>query len=160
MKRLALIVALVAMTVAAFAQAPPKRNIASVTEDDNKFELFAYDHSDGARGYYLGLPSDAYILLGTNVNDAIVSMKQILALFDAPVGDSRKYVARTGSSKQLSEKSGNANVLVEKKGQARKTQLRITSKCDGQTGTCTMQKATAKNLLKFLSGYQKRHPDR
>lgn len=160
MKRIAVILALVAMTVIVFAQAPAKRSIATVTEDDNRFEVFAYDHADGARGYYLGLPSDAYILLGSNVNDAIASMKQILALFDAPVGDSRKYVARTGSSKQLSEKSGNANVLVERKGQVRKTQLRITSKCDGQTATCTMQKATAKNLLKFLTGYQKRHPDR
>lgn len=148
------------MSVAAFAQTPAKRNIASVEEDDKKVELFAYDHADGARGYYLGLPSDSFILLGTNVNDAVSSMKQILALFDAPVGDSRKYVSRGGSSKQLSEETGTATVKVEKKGQSKKTQLRISSQCNGKTGVSTLQKVSAKNLLKFLTGYQKRHPDR
>ena len=160
MKRIAVILALVAMTVTAFAQAPAKRSIASVEEDDKQIELFSYDHSDGTRGYYLGLPSDAFVLLGSNVNDAVTSMKQIIALFDAPIGDSHKYVARGGSSKQLSEENGTATVKVEKKGQAKKTQLRITCKCDGKTESATLQKATAKNLLKFLTGYQKRHPDR
>ena len=87
-------------------------------------------------------------------------MKQIQALFDAPVGDSRKYTARGGTSKQLSEEAGTATVVVEKKAPARKTQLRITCKCDGKTQSATLQKATVKNLLKFLTGYQKRHPDR
>ena len=160
MKRFAISLALVAMAVAAFAQAPAKRSIASVEEGDNKIEIFAYDHEDGSRGYYLGLPSDTFILLGSNVNDAVTSMKQIQALFDAPVGDYRKYVARGGSSKQLSEDTGNATVAVEKKAQTKKTQLKISSKCDGKAKSATLQKATVKNLLKFLTGYQKRHPDR
>lgn len=160
MKRFAVIMALVAMTVGAFAQAPAKRSIASVEEGDNKVEVFAYDHEDGTRGYYIGLPSDTFLLLGSNVNDAVTAMKQVLALFDAPVGDYRKYVAYGGTSKQLSEEAGTATVFVEKKGVAKKTQLRISFKCDGNSNVSTMQKSTAKNLLKFLTGYQKRHPDR
>lgn len=160
MKRFAVILALVAMTFGAFAQAPAKRSIASVEEGDYKVEVFAYDHEDGTRGYYIGLPSDAFLLLGSNVNDAVSSMKQVLALFDAPAGDSRKYVAFGGTSKQLSEEAGTANVSVEKKGAARKTQLRISCKCDGKSSVATMQKNTAKMLLKFLTSYQKRHPDR
>lgn len=160
MKRLFITLALAAMTVAAFAQAPAKRNIASVEEEDKKVEVFAYDHADGNRGYYLGLPSGTFVLLGSNVNDAVTSMKQILALFDAPVGDSRKYTARGGSSKQLSEETATATVVVEKKAQSRKTQIRINCKSDGKSQSATLQKATVKNLLKFLTGYQKRHPDR
>ena len=53
MKRLVAVLAAVAMTVAAFAQAPAKRNIASVEEDGRKVEVFAYDHQDGSRGYFL-----------------------------------------------------------------------------------------------------------
>lgn len=157
MKKLAVILALVAITIGAFAQAPAKRSIASVDQEDQKVEIFAYDHADGTRGYYVGLHGEAFVLLGSNVNDAVTSLKQLYALFDAPVGDSRKYTMLGGTSQKLSEEAGTATVVVVKKN---KKVLAVNYQLDGKKKAATIQKATAKNLLKFLTGYQKRHPDR
>ena len=158
MKRFAAVLAFVAMTVLAFAQAPAKRSIASVSDDGARYEVFAFDEPDGARAYYLGLGTadNLFLLLGNNVNDAAGSVKKLLALFSAPIGDSCTYHARFGNTLPEGDMV-NAKVVVEKK---LKKQLVISCKAGDKKASAVMQKASAKTLLKFVQGYQKRHPDR
>lgn len=157
MKRIVLTITLAVMTFCAFAQSGSKRSIATLQASDNSYyQIFSYDDAEGTRGYYLGLgeaegsSKETFVLLGSNVNDAAASLKAIQALFDAPVGDTREYKAKTGG--KLPEGSLlNCKVKVESK-----KQLCFTA---GSLNT-RIQKSSVKTLLKFLSSYQKRHPDK
>lgn len=159
MKRIAVFLAVMLMTVAAFAQ-NNKRSIASLDGEENSFEVFAYDE-DGARAYYLmmGKADVLFVSLGSNVNEATETLKGILALYDAPVGDYKMYKGRQGKS--LPEgKVFDVKGEVKKKASSKKAQLSFTLKGDKANTISWMQKSDAKMLLKFLSSYQKRHPDR
>ncbi len=157
MKKFAATIVLAIMTVCAFAQTGSKRSIATLQASDNNFyQIFSYDNEDGARGYYLGLgdaegsSKETFVLLGSNVNDAAASLKAIQALFDAPSGDTREYKAQTGS--KLPEGALiNCKVKVESKKQLCFTAGSLTTR---------IQKSSVKTLLKFLTSYQKRHPDK
>lgn len=173
MKRIAMFLAVVLMSFAAFAQSS-KRSISSIEGTDNSFELFAYDE-DGSRGYYLqmnktsyevtttvGLESNLMVLfvyLGSNVNEAAETMKGILALYDAPLGDTKKYTGRLGSNLPIG-RTCDVKAVVQKKPLSKKAQLSFTLVGEKANIVSWMQKSDAKMLLKFLSSYQKRHPDR
>lgn len=157
MKRIVLTIALMAMALCSFAQSGSKRSIATLQATDNSYyQVFSYDDAEGARGYYLGLGAaensskETFVLLGSNVNDAATSLKAIQALFDAPVGDTREYKAKMGG--KLPE---GALVSCKVKVESKK-QLCFTA---GSLNT-RIQKSSVKTLLKFLSSYQKRHPDK
>ena len=160
MKRIAMFLAVMLMTVAAVAQNNTKRSIASLDGDDNSFEVFAYDE-DGSRAYYLmmGKTNVLFVYLGSNVNEAADTMKGILALYDAPVGDYKKYKGRLGNNLPAGE-TYDVRAEVKKKAPSKKAQLAFSLK-DGQANTVSwIQKQYAKMLLKFITSYQKRHPDR
>ena len=172
MKRFALILAAMLMAVAVMAQ--NKRSIASVSSDADNYEVFAYDE-DGSRGYYLMMENTGYevnsavsvnsdlmslfIYLGSNVNEAAETLKGIVSLYDAPVGDTKKYSGRLGTTLPLG-KTCDVKAMVQKKPLTKKTQLSFTFQGDKANMVSWMKKSDAKMLLKFLSSYQKRHPDR
>ena len=172
MKRIVMILAVMLMAVAAIAQ--NKRSIASVATDGDSFEIFACDE-DGTRGYYLMMENTGYevnsavsvssdlmvlfVYLGSNVNEAAETMKGIVALYDTPVGDTKKYTGRLGTTLPLG-KSCEVRAVVQKKPLTKKTQLSFTFIGDKVNLVSWMKKSDAKILLKFLSSYQKRHPDR
>ena len=159
MKRIAMFLAVMLMTVAALAQ-NNKRSIASLENDENSFEVFAYDE-DGARAYYLmmGKPEVLFVCLGSNVNEAAETLKGILALYDAPIGDYKMYKGRKGSNLPEGQ-TYDVKGEVKKNASSKKVQLSFTLKGEGAGTASWMQKSDAKMLLKFLSSYQKRHPDR
>jgi hypothetical protein len=174
MKRIAMFLAVMLMTVAAVAQNNTKRSIASMENDDNSFEIFAYDE-DGTRGYFLQMNKTSYevtsavgleskfmvlfVYLGSNVNEAAETMKGILALYDAPLGDTKKYTGRLGSNLPIG-KTCDVKAVVQKKPLSKKVQLSFTLLGENANIVSWMQKSDAKMLLKFLTSYQKRHPDR
>ena len=159
MKRIAMFLAVMLMTVAALAQ-NNKRSIASLENAENSFDVFAYDE-DGARAYYLmmGKADVLFVCLGSNVNEAAETLKGILALYDAPLGDYKMYKGRKGSNLPEGE-TCDVKGVVKKKASSKKAQLCFTMKGEGADVVSWMQKSDAKMLLKFLSSYQKRHPDR
>ena len=166
MKRFALILSLLLMAAGLGAQ-NSKRSIAFVQESgDNYYQIFSYDAPDGSRGYYLGMgkpetagaSEETFVLLGTNVNDAVESLKSIYSLYGAAVGDTREFKAKTGA--KLPEGDFlKAKVQVEKKQGTNKTQLSVSCKSGSKTLVTKIEKNSVKSLQKFLSSYQKRHPD-
>lgn len=174
MKKLALIAAAVICTVtSAFGQAG-KRSIASIESDDKAYEVFAYDE-DGVRGYYLLMGDTGYevtskvslnseflelfVYLGSNVNEAADTMKGVIALYDAPIGDYKMYTGRLGGNLPIGA-SREVKAVVQKKLLSKKTQLSFTFVGDQVNIVSWMKKSDAKMLSKFLTSYQKRHPDR
>lgn len=165
--------AVMLMSVAAFAQAN-KRSIASMEVDEKPYEVFAYDE-DGVRGYYLLLGDTGYevtttvsltsdllelfIYLGSNVNEAAETMKGIVALYDAPLGDTKLYSGRLGGGLPLGA-TREVRAVVQKKLLSSKHQLSFTFIGEQVNVVSWMKKSEAKMLYKFLSSYQKRHPDR
>ena len=160
MKRIAMFLAVLLMTVAATAQNNTKRSIASLDNDENSFEVFAYDE-DGSRAYYLmmGKSDVMFVCLGSNVNEAADTMKGLLALYDAPIGDYKVYKGRKGENLPAGD-TYDVKAVVKKKANAKKAQISFTLKGEKASTVSWMQKSDAKMLLKFLSSYQKRHPDR
>ena len=173
MKRLAMFLAVMLMSVAAFAQAN-KRSIASMEVDEKPYEVFAYDE-DGVRGYYLLMGDTGYevtnevslasellelfVYLGSNVNEAVETMQGIVALYDAPLGDTKMFTGRLGGNLPVGI-SRDVRATVQKKLLSKKHQLSFTFIGDKVNVVSWMKKSEAKMLLKFLSSYQKRHPDR
>ena len=160
MKRIAMFLAVMLMTFAAVAQNNTKRSIASLDNDDNSFEVFAYDE-DGSRAYYLmmGKSDVMFVYLGSNVNEAADTMKGVLALYDAPLGDYKMYKGRVGENLPAGE-SYDVKAVVKKKANAKKAQVSFTLKGEKASTVSWIQKSDAKMLLKFITSYQKRHPDR
>ena len=156
-----MILAVMLMAVTAVAQ--NKRSIASVSGDPDSYELFSYDE-DGSRGYYLmmenpGFEASLFVFLGSNVNEAAETLKGIVALYDAPVGDTKKYHGRLGTTLPLG-KTCEVKAMVQKKPTTKKIQLSFTLQGEKADMVSWMKKSDAKMLLKFLGSYQKRHPDR
>ena len=176
MKRFAMILAVMLMAVAAFGENRQnnKRSIASIENDDNSFEIFAYDEDD-ARGYYLMMQNTGYevtsavslssnlmtifVYLGSNVNEAAETMQGIVSLYDAPIGDTKQYTGRLGGLLPLG-KVCPVKAMVQKKLLSKKSQLSFTLIGEQANIVSWMKKSDAKMLAKFLSSYQKRHPDR
>ena len=148
------------MTFAAVAQNNTKRSIASLDNDDNSFEVFAYDE-DGSRAYYLmmGKKDVMFVYLGSNVNEAAETMKGVLALYDAPIGDYKMYKGRLGENLPTGD-SYDVKAVVKKKANAKKAQISFTLKGEKANVVSWIQKSDVKMLNKFISSYQKRHPDR
>lgn len=156
MKRIVTTIALAMMSLCAMAQNNGfKRSIATLQAgEDSHYQIFSYDDNEGSRGYYLGLGAvsgtETFVLLGNNVNDAAQSLQAIMALFDAPKGDTMEYKAKLGA--KLPEGDAvSCKVKVESK-----KQLCFTAK----SHSTRIQKSSVKTLLKFLNSYQKRHPDK
>ena len=175
MKKLALIAAAVLCTLGtAFGQNNTKRSIASIENNDDAFEVFAYDE-DGVRSYYLQMRNTGYevtsavslssdlmelfVYLGSNVNEAAETLKGILALYDAPIGDYKMYTGRLGGNLPIGA-TRDIKAVVQKKLLSKKSQLSFTFQGEQANIVSWMQKSDAKMLLKFLTSYQKRHPDR
>lgn len=174
MKKLALIAAALLITLSSAFGQSNKRSIASIESNDDVFELFAYDE-DGVRSYYLLMGNTGYevtsavsltsefmelfVYLGSNVNEAAETMQGILALYDAPIGDYKMYTGRLGSNLPLGA-SRDVKAVVQKKLLSKKSQLSFTFQGEKANIVSWMQKSQAKMLLKFLTSYQKRHPDR
>ena len=152
--------AVMLMTFAAVAQNNTKRSIASLDNDDNSFEVFAYDE-DGSRAYYLmmGKKDVMFVYLGSNVNEAADTMKGVLALYDAPIGDYKMYKGRLGENLPTGD-SYDVKAVVKKKANAKKAQISFTLKGEKANVVSWIQKSDVKMLNKFISSYQKRHPDR
>lgn len=141
-----------------------KRSIVSVeVENECEFNIFSYE-KDGDRAYYLGLCSntfdDVFVFIGKTSAEASAGMEKISGMFSAKEGTVKEFPAIHETELANGDGMKTVKISAVKKTASKKIQLRFDyPDKDGQL-TCYMQQSTAKTLIKFITSYNKRHPDR
>lgn len=183
MKRILTIIALVIVTLPAFAQkqksipAGMRMEICEAEQNDNAYSIFTYKDEDGTFGYYLSLGrvyrllevttdnsnmtldhvNETCLLLGSTADEAAASLDALFEMFDAPVGTVKDYPCRlTTGAESLGDSSVATCMVVKRLLEGKR--LNFLFKRGNHTVSADLTKSAIKTLRWNFKLGRKLHP--